>query len=142
MPVQIADASGWRIKSKALRVVLAQAATEALDEAGDDLFKRVVRNVSGPHYPIGTRGPGTGKMPVPRVTKALAAAQKRKKLSPSLRAIYTDLKMAPHAKHVHWGTKKMRKRWYMKDVRIDREYPTLGRMAYLIWKKVREVGRK
>ena len=88
MPVQVVDASGWKIKSRALRAILAQAATEALDEADDDLFKRVIRNASGPHYPIGTRGPETGKMPVPRVTEALAAARKRNKIPPTLRAFY------------------------------------------------------
>jgi len=138
---QVIDYSGWKVKSKLVKAALAQAAVEALDEAEDDLFKRVIKNVSGPHYPIGTSGPETGKMPVPRVTKALAAAQKKTKINPLLRAIYTDLKMAPHGRWVHWGTRKMRKRWYMKDVRIDRQYPIMGQIAYLIWKKVREVGR-
>jgi len=138
---------GWKKKSRDVRASMMKSIADVLDKCEDDVFQRMIANLSGPHYKIGTRGPSTGKMPVPRMTGTLARASRRKRLSASERIIFSDPKVAHYAKYVHDGTRPraghpgMKPRHYLGDVIKQRRAAWLFTIRMAILNGIRLVGR-
>lgn len=117
---------------------------EIVEDASTEVLDRAVKNLSGPriHPSIrGTENSAIGKEPVPRRTSALVHSMKDKKIIPSIHAVYADTNIAPHAKFVHDGTKKMRPRRFLFNVIRERRQAILNRMNYAFLSAARKIGR-
>ena len=117
MPESYVDTSGWFKKSNNVNAVLLKVVPRVVEYGLDVLHQEVIQNVSGPHYKPGTRGPGTGEMPVPRVTADLAGSVQRSydKRNPEMGAIFSSNKKAPHNVFVHDGANSQKPRRFIKD---------------------------
>ena len=117
------DTGGWELKHRRVRRSMAEAAVAAVAVVARALFKRSQRNLKGAHYPPPDyKGPGTGEMPVPRVTATLARSLKIKKINPVRYMVYADSGVAGYAAYVHDGTRYMKPRRFIGDaVRVNGE---------------------
>ena len=133
--------SGWDRKLKLVEHDIVVGIPKFVEQCSDDVVKGTLKNLSGPHYKIGTRGSQTGKMPIPKMTSMLSRAQKIKRISSSLILHFTDSIIAPYGKFVHNGTRKMKPRRYRADVIRERRQAWMNRWRYLVLGAFRKHGR-
>jgi len=133
--------SGWDRKLKLVQHDLTVGIPKFVEQCSDEVMEKTMKNLSGPHYKIGTTGSQTGKMPIPRMTSMLARAQKIKRLGAALILHFTDRIMAPYGKFVHNGTRKMKPRRYRADVIRERRQAWENRWRYLVLGAFRKHGR-
>ena len=138
---QTVDISGWKRKHLALKRELMRVLPEAVDLATDLLYKETAKNLSGPHYAIGTRGPMTGQMPIPRMNYLLSQSLRRKRLNKLISAVYSDERVAKYNKYVHDGTRRTRPRRFLYDAVIARRPAGQNIMRYRIMAAIRRVGQ-
>jgi HK97 gp10 family phage protein len=136
------DTTGWMRKLKACEGAALEAMKRAVDFGMDEINKGAVRNLSGPHYKHGTRGPRTGQMPIPRVTGTLARSLTSKRFHPTLGVIYADKKVANYAGFVHDGTRFMKPRRFLSNVVQERKAAIVNRWKYEILLAIRREGQK
>jgi len=134
----------WFGKSKAVRHALASTYSSSLEKIAKDVYKRSQANLKGPHYKKkdNYRGPGTGKMPVPRVTGTLARSLKITKLNAGLWVVFADSKVAKYAIYVHEGTRKMQPRRFIGDVVTQRKGIYLRYLKMRVKAAIRSVGTR
>jgi len=149
-PIAIVDPTLWYMKSKQVQLIIATQGAKLLTLAAQDVFTRTLKNLSGPNYGVRTSlggvqtpksGPGTGKMPVPRVSGNLARSLKLVPVSVFIWSIYSDQRIANYAKYVHNGTRYMRPRRFLGDVIRQRRQIVQERMRRLLLAAVRNRGR-
>lgn len=120
------DASKFNLKLARVKIAFEKQAKESFTKAAQKIYMETAENLRGPSYGVRTtkggiqvpqRGPGTGKMPVPRITGTLARSLKLEPLNDKMSfVVYNDPQIADYAKWVHNGTKKMPARRYLGDV--------------------------
>lgn len=82
--------------------------------AGHDILRpEIDRYVSGPYNPSG-KGPGTGSVPIPRVSTRLSRSFVTIKGKNDI-SIVSKGSIAPHNVFVHFGTKRMQARRFIQD---------------------------
>ena len=126
-------------------------------EAHDEVKKKIVHNVSGPHYDpnkkksVDKARASIGRMPIPRVSRALAGSIKSLKIEggfhfQTIYKIWSDGRMAPHNIYVHFGTKGnagrrgMGARRFIQEPVEERRPALFNRMKYEILKEIRKRG--
>ena len=109
------DTSVLDAKMKALNKKMPKIVPRLVMKAHDIVMKDVVKYVSGPYNPTG-RGPGTGLVPIPRVSKRLAKSiQTQTSKTKETVTIISKGSIAPHNIEVHYGTKSKRARRFIED---------------------------
>ena len=112
------------LKLKGVKKQLAMTAPTVMAHQAQTIYDAMAKNLKGPAYgtesgPRGgvkmTRGPGTGKMPIPRITATLAGAAYIIPLSSTMWVVGVDNERCPYAVYVHEGTKYMKAREYLGD---------------------------
>jgi len=137
------SSKGWSRKMNRMIREVRPEILRVARESSDLVLTETVRNVSGPG--IGERpssdNPAIGKMPVPIRSKQLRRSIKRVTIFPWLFAIHADPTIAPHAKWVHNGTRKMKPRRFLWDT-IKKNYRKIhSAMNKDVLKKIRAIGR-
>jgi HK97 gp10 family phage protein len=145
------DTSRFNLKLERVKKAFDAQAKISLTKAAQKIYKETAENLRGPNYGVHTtsggtqvpnRGPGTGKMPVPRVTGTLARSLKMEPLTPEIGyAIYNDPSIAQYAKWVHDGTKKMPARRYLWDVVTKNRSKILKEIDKELHTAIQSVGR-
>jgi len=116
------DTTMAMLKLKGVKKQLAMTAPVVMRQQAQMLYDAMAKNLKGPAYgtesgPRGgikmTRGPGTGKMPVPRITGTLAGAAYIIPLSSIIWIVGVDNERCPYAVWVHDGTKYMKPREFL-----------------------------
>jgi HK97 gp10 family phage protein len=141
MAQKTVDTTRMSLKFKNVKMANQVATIKALLFARETVMAETIKNLSGPHYKIGTSGPQTGRMPIPRMTGDLARSLAHQKLSDLLYRIYSDQKIAPYAKFVHDGTKRMKPRRYLYDAVKAKKQAIINRMRNELKIAIRKVGR-
>jgi len=136
------DTSGWKRKIKKIMRQNPAVIKRAVDFGMDTLYKETLKNLSGPHYPVGVRGPMTGKMPIPRVTGTLVRSLSAKRVSFDVGFVYTDKRIANYNALVHDGTKHTKPRRYLGDAVRAKRQAIINRMKYEILLAIRKEGMK
>ena len=135
------DTTRWKLKVRDLQAIRLTTLPKVLDWAHDKVMDDIKVYVSGPHYKYGERGPGTGGVPIPRVSGNLARSIKSLWVSPLLVKIWSDGRIAPWNQYVHDGTKYMRPRPFIKEP-VQRNRPVIN----MYWRneilgEIRKIGR-
>uniref|UniRef100_A0A6M3JV48 Tail protein n=1 Tax=viral metagenome TaxID=1070528 RepID=A0A6M3JV48_9ZZZZ len=133
-PYQAVDASGWYMKTAAVKRTLAVTAPPALMKVAQELFRRSKANLSGPRS-------NTGKMPVPRVTGTLARSLTLMPIDLFTYAVWSNPKVAHYAKFVHDGTKFMYPRRYIGDAVREYRPMAIQDMQRILLMAIQGVGR-
>ena len=128
------DITGWRLKSRAIRMELVKTIPKIVEQSSDDVLKRTVRNVEGSRYLPGT-------LPVRMVHHFLAKSIKRIRVSWRMMVVFADQRIAHYAGYVHDGTRNMLPRRYLGDVIKERRQALTNNMRYTFLKAIRKVGR-
>jgi hypothetical protein len=146
------DMSGWEHKSAEIQRALAEAIKKAVDFGMDEVNKEAAKNLSGPSYGVGGRGPMTGQVPIPRQTANLADSLDSKRPSSSLGYVYSRSDKANYNKAVHDGYKPFtdkkgrkhpgaRPRRFLGDAVKMRKEAVMNRMRYLTILAIRKAGQ-
>jgi len=133
----------WKWKVRAVERIVAVQIPILIHQAGDEIIRKAMQNLSGPQITPGIPGserPEIGKMPVPRRGGMLAGSMKRMNIAYNAEMIYADENEAPYAKWVHWGTRRMKPRRFLQDVAKERAAALVNRWRYTLKKAVRKVG--
>ncbi len=125
----LVDTSRFTLKTRRVKAVFAAAASKALLEAAQKVYKGSAENLKGPGIPKSTSSSGRQYpdyskilgydrryMPIARVIGTLARSLKLTPLSSISYAIWADPKIASYAKYVHEGTKYTYPRRFIYDV--------------------------
>jgi len=128
------DITGWKLKSRAVRMELVKTIPKVVEQSSDDVLKRTIRNVEGSRYLPGT-------LPVRMVTHYLAKSIKRIRISWRLMAVFADKRIAHYGKYVHDGTRNLLPRRYLGDVITERRQALINNTKYVFLKAIRKVGR-
>ena len=142
------DINGWLEKSSRLRAAMPEIISDLIDYGMDTLQEATIKNVSGPAY--GTKGgrqirgllTNAGKLPVPVVFGSLRRSIQKRKINPTLGAVYSDDDICPHNKWVYYGTRKMRPRAYLKLAVQERRPAIENRGRYMVISEIRKIGRE
>lgn len=110
------DISNWLKKVNLTKLALARAMAKATDWAMDKVFTEAVKNLSGPHYKPPARIPEIGTMPIPRVTGQLARSMNWMRLTPTVGAVFSDVRRCHYNKYVHDGTRYVKPRRFLGSV--------------------------
>lgn len=130
-------------------MLLLDTLPKAIDFGMDEINKGIAKNVKGPAYgvkktasgnQIPKRGPGTGKMPIPRITGNLAKSIQSSRPTSLLGAIYSNKTIAPYSFMVHEGTRFQKKRPFLKNAVDERRQAILNRWKYLFEIQCRKWG--
>jgi hypothetical protein len=108
------DISGLQRKLKEAQKVNDKMVPALVDWGANKLYAEVKRYVSGPYNPTGV-GPGTGGVPIPRVSKRLFNSIKIEKKSKTEKWVISKGSIAPHNVFVHEGTRRMMARRFIAD---------------------------
>lgn len=135
------DTSGWDLKSARVRKALEDAASKAVDFGMDEVNKAAAKNLSGPSYGVGGRGPMTGQMPIPRQTANLAGSLDSKRPKDTLGIVYSRADKASYNVHVHYGTRYVKPRRFLGDAVQEKKQAVLKKMKELTIKAIREAGQ-
>ena len=139
------DYSRFILKTKAVKQAVALTAATELLRIASECQKAVDRNLSGDQINpnvSGAEDDRIGTMPVPRRTGNLSRALTWTKVSSLFHAIWMNPQIAPYAKWVHWGTKKMRPRRFMSDVISSRGPAWSNQLKYKLILAIRNVGQR
>jgi len=141
--------NGFSKKIDQIKKEYLPAIEKAVKFGHDEIMTAATKNLSGPHYGKAEnyRGSQTGQIPVPRITSMLiqslrsilAEAYKGYRV---LVCIFSDVRIAPHNKFVHYGTRYMRPRRFLQDPVKERKQAILNRMNYEIMLVIRRIGQK
>ncbi len=134
------DTSGWEKRSLKAKVLLAQAAAEAVKFGAEELAKAVTKALAGVRHSPGTRSPYPGQLPVTKISASLSQSVKIKRIDTVTIAVYIRKDKAPYAPYVHYGTKRMKPRRFMSDTAAERRQAIINRQRYIIIGKFKEHG--
>ena len=113
-------------------------------QKNSDLFLQEVKWwVQGPGIGVNPDkdNPAIGGIPIPKRSGFLSESIKRAKIYNWLYAIYADLIIAPYAKMVHDGTRKMKARRFMTNTRQKLWYTINKSMNDDVLKPLQRIGR-
>jgi hypothetical protein len=137
---QMVDASGFYRKTKEVKTAMAVAAAKVIMESAQEVYQRTNKNLSGMHFAEGEPHPAI--MPIAVITGTLRRSLKIIPLSSLVYAIFTDKRIAKYCGWVHDGTKRMRKRPFLRSVIQERRQAIQNRIRYALIKAIRSTGRK
>ena len=141
----------FKLKTKRVRLAFAQAAVKTMMRSAQEVYDKTGQNLKGPAYGVSTssgglqrpnKGPGTGKMPVSRVTGDLARSLTMAPLGPATWMLWCDPYVANYAIYVHDGTKYVEARRFLGDV-VDENRPIIReRIKHKLLAAIRMEGRR
>jgi len=144
---KLVDISKAKLKLRSVKRAFAVSAAKVILESAQEIYDRIGKNLEGPHYGVRTtrtgsqvakRGPGTGKLPVPRITGNLSRSLTMTPLSSVVIAIWCDPRIAHYARYV--ALRKTQDFFY--SVGNERRQAIQNRTRYQLLKAVRAEGLK
>ena len=111
------NTTGWKLKKTRILNYYAYGLPKMVDTLADHVNRKVSDNLSGPQIKPGIPGSQDdriGQEPIPRRTSMLAHSMRMTRITQVLKSIYSDPQIAPYAKWVHNGTRRMRPRPFLK----------------------------
>lgn len=139
------DTKKWQLKKNSILNYYTFNVPLMVNTLTDAVNREVSKNLSGPQIKPGVPGSEDdriGKEPIPRRTGILANSIRTQKISPVLKSIYSDPNIAPYAKHVHNGTRRMKPRPFIKKAieKVKSEQWQMIKTEFM--DGVRKLGRK
>lgn len=131
---QFVDVTGAHLKIKQVKKILGSTAAIEIMKGAQEIYDKADKNLSGGRYLPGT-------LPVRRITGTGARGLTLTQLEEYMWVIWMNLKIAFYMLYVHDGTKYMKRRPYLENAAMEREFAIRARIQRQILKKVREVGR-
>jgi len=135
------DMSGWDKKSAAVQAALKEAIKRSIDFGMDEVNKEAAKNLAGPSYGVGGRGPMTGQMPIPRQTGNLANSLRTRRINYASGYVSSAADKAKYNIYVHDGTRRMRARPFLTDAVRGKKEAVLRRWKNETILAIRRAGR-
>jgi len=139
------DTKKWREKRQRAEAVLNPLRKQMVSHGVEMVYRKAAENLEGPYYGPGGRGPGTGKIPVPRLTTALRRSLTKNQVDEtdeSLGVVYTDHKVAPHDVSVHQGNRRTRPRRFLGNAFLVMKIPVYKTWITMFRNALSKEGQK